>query len=278
MVRTSPTFRRRRLARRIRYLRERAGLTQEHAACELDMSTSALSRKENGDVITSVHEARSMVDLYDIRDPELLDLARAARERGWWRAYGVADRGYVDLETEACAVQELSLMYIPGLLQTEEYMRAIFVADSGMRPERNVENDVSVRTIRQRRLADPEQPLELTALVDQAALERPIGGPQVMRDQLRHLLEVVQLDRVELRILPKATGCHLGMAGAFVVLEFPEPEDNDVLFVSHPVGSVHVEKAGEVQQARVVFERLFAQALPAEQSMRLIERAAAELQ
>ena len=101
MARTSPTFRRRRLARRIRQLREASGLTQEAAAAGLDMSTSALSRKETGEVATSVHEVRSMMDLYDVYDPDLLDLARAAKQRGWWRAYGIEDRKYPDLETEA---------------------------------------------------------------------------------------------------------------------------------------------------------------------------------
>lgn len=199
MARTSPTFRRRRLAHRIRQLREAARMTQETAAAGLDMSTSALSRKEIGEVATSVHEVRSMMDLYDIYDPDLLDLARAARERGWWRAYGVEDRGYVDLETEACAVRELSLMYVPGLLQTEDYMRAIFNADRVRRTKRVVENDVAVRLIRQRRLTDDEHPIHVTALVDETALRRPIGGADVMREQLHHVLEAVELERVEVR-------------------------------------------------------------------------------
>lgn len=277
MARTSPTFRRRRLARRIRHLRESARMTQEAAAAGLDMSTSALSRKEIGEVATSVHEVRSMMDLYDIYDADLLDLARAARERGWWRAYGVEDRGYVDLETEACAVRELSLMYVPGLLQTEDYMRAIFNADRVRRTKRVVENDVAVRLIRQRRLTDGEHPLRLTALVDETALRRPIGGAEVMREQLHHVLEAVELERVEVRVLPVAAGWHRGMDGAFILLNFPEPEDRDVLFVAHPAGSLHVEKECEVREATLVFEQLLAEALPAQCSRELIEQAAREL-
>ena len=95
---------------------------------------------------------------------ELLDLARAAKEKGWWRAYGIEDRGYVDLETEACTVRELSLMHIPGLLQTEEYMRAVISSGRLKLTKKRLENDVTVRLIRQQRLTDGEHPLHLTAI------------------------------------------------------------------------------------------------------------------
>lgn len=252
-------------------------MTQEKAAAGLDMSTSALSRKETGEVATSVHEARSMMDLYDRYDPDLLDLARAARERGWWRAYGVEDRGYVDLETEACVVRELSLMYIPGLLQTEDYMRAIFGSARPRKAKREVENDVAVRLIRQRRLVDDESPLDLIALVDEAALQRPIGGAGVMRKQLDHVLEASDQRRVSLRVLPIRAGWHQGLDGAFILLEFPEPEDRDVLFVAHPTGAIHVEKECEVQGATLLFEHLLADALPEQESRELVEQAAREL-
>ncbi len=274
---TSPTFRRRRLARRIRQLREQAGMTQERAAAALDMSTSALSRKENGDVATSVHEARSMMDLYDIYDAELLELARAAKEKGWWRAYGIEDRGYVDLETEACTVRELSLMHIPGLLQTEDYMRAVISSGRRKLIKARLENDVAVRLIRQQRLTDEEHPLHLTALVEEAALWGTIGGADVMRAQLEHVLRLTELDRVELRVLAATSRPHIGMDGAFTLLDFPEPEDQDVLFVAYPTGSIHVEKDADVREASLVFEHLLSQALSAEDSAELVERVAGDL-
>ncbi|MEV0703681.1 DUF5753 domain-containing protein [Saccharopolyspora sp. NPDC050389] len=208
-------------------------MTQEKAAAGLDMSTSALSRKESGEVATLVHEIRSMMDLFDRYDPDLLDLARAARERGWWRAYGVEDRGYVDLETEACTVRELSLMYIPGLLQTEDYMRAIFNADRLRRTKKAFENQVSVRLIRQQRLTDEEQPLRLVALLDEVALGRPIGGPDVMRDQLKNVLRAAENDQVELRVIGRETGPHAGMEGSFISLSFPESEDQELLYIAY---------------------------------------------
>ncbi|SDJ88451.1 Helix-turn-helix domain-containing protein [Actinopolyspora lacussalsi subsp. righensis] len=277
MVRTSPTFRRRRLARRIRYLRERAGLTQEHAACELDMSTSALSRKENGDVITSVHEARSMMDLYDIRDPELLDLARAARERGWWRAYGVEDRGYVDLETEACFVRDFQVTTVPGLLQTEDYARALFQSGRiGASPEQ-IRNDLAVRMIRRQRLTDVENPLELRAVVDEAALWRTVGERRVMYEQVVHLAECAEMPTVELQVLPLGSGAHCAMNGAFTLLEFAEPADPEVLYVEYPTGSLHVEKASEVRAGRLLFEDLRSSALDFQESVKLIKKVAEKL-
>ena len=274
MVTTSPPFRRRRLGRRIRHLRETAGMTQEAAATALEMSTSALSRKETGEVLTSVHEARSMMDLYDVYDEELLGFVRAAREKGWWRAYGVEDRGYVDLETEACTVRELSLMYIPGLLQTEDYMRAVFGADR--RRGGGCDNDVAVRLIRQKRLTDEREPLSLVALVDEGALHRPIGGRDVMRAQLHHVIEAVQQPQVRLQVLPVSSGPHIGMDGAFVLLSFPEPDD-DVMFVAHAAGAFHIEKKTDVEAAKLVFERLLSDACSADESVEIIAQAARKL-
>ncbi|PRW62788.1 Scr1 family TA system antitoxin-like transcriptional regulator [Actinopolyspora mortivallis] len=277
MTRTSPTFRRRRLARRIRRLRERAGLTQERAAAALDMSTSALSRKENGDVATSVHEARSMMDLYDIRDDELLDLARAARQRGWWRAYGIEDRGYVDLETEACSVLDFQVTTVPGLLQTEEYARALFLSGRFGVSSQQINNDVAVRMIRRERLTELENPLRLRAVVDEAALRRTVGRESVMREQLAHLLEQADIPTVELQVLPFGAGAHCAMNGAFTLLEFPDPADPDVLYVEYPTGSLHVEKASEVKAGRVLFEDLRSTALDVGESKRLIKAIAEQL-
>ncbi|MGW0894762.1 helix-turn-helix domain-containing protein [Saccharopolyspora sp. NPDC002578] len=277
MARTSPTFRRRRLARTIKRLREQAGMTQDRAASELDMSKSALSRKETGETAATVHEARSMMDLYDSYDPDVLDLARAAKQKGWWRAYGVEDRGYVDLETEASWVRELSLMYIPGLLQTEDYMRAIFAADRLRRSQRELDDQVAVRSIRQQQLFDSEQPLRLTAVVDEVALRRPMVEPNVMRSQLTHVLEVISLDTIDLRVLAASAGPHIGLDGAFTLLEFPDPADDEMLYIAHPAGSIHVEKNSEVRRARLVFEQLRADALTAGATVELIGRIAREL-
>lgn len=145
------------------------------------MSTSALSREETGDAATSVHELRSMLDLYDHYDPGLLDLARAARKNGWWRDYGIEDRGYVDLETEAVSAREAQPSLVPGLLQTRDYMRCLFEAGTLGSSPKLVVQATAARLTRQRRLADGEQtPLAAPPVVAESALHNQVGGPGVI--------------------------------------------------------------------------------------------------
>ena len=163
-VQSGSTIRRRQLARRLRLLREEAGLTLEVAAPALDWSPSKLSRIENAHQAVDVHSVRSMLDLYGVgggRWTELIELTRAARGRGWWRAYGLDDQGYVPLEAEASVVRSFASASVPGLLQTAEYARALFRANLHQWSEARLENEATVRMIRQDRLTSDEQPLDL---------------------------------------------------------------------------------------------------------------------
>ncbi|TDC93721.1 XRE family transcriptional regulator [Saccharopolyspora aridisoli] len=271
-VRTSPTFRRRRLARRIRRLREGAGFTQEQAAASLDMSTSALSRKETGEVATSVHEVRSMMDLYDAYDPGLVDLARSARAKPWWHAYGIGDRGYYTLEEEADSVREWQLGVVPGMFQTDEYARELFVGGDSVLPER-IAAVTAARMRRKDRLSD----MTFEAIIEESVLRRPIGGAGVMRRQLRQLEELAQLDTVTIRVLPTGSGISFGLEGSFVLLSYPDPDDSDVLYLEHASGSTHIENPVSVQRATLTFERLRAAALSCADSLaRIRELAEAE--
>ncbi|WP_406688422.1 helix-turn-helix transcriptional regulator [Saccharopolyspora sp. ID03-671] len=270
-VRTSPTFRRRRLARRIRRLREDAGITQEQAAAALDMSTSALSRKETGEVATSVHEVRSMMDLYDAYDPGLVDLARSAKAKPWWHAYGITSRGYYDLEEEAAVVRDWQSTYVPGLLQTEGYARAVFEGVGVLKPG-EIHKAVAARMLRRHRLHDPEVPLCFSAVMDESVLWRPVGGPNVMRKQFAALLEFMELPTVTLQIMPIGTGSHRGLEGSFTLLSYGDAEENDVLFLEHAVGSLHIDKPEAVATAASIFDRLRSSALNADDSAALISR------
>ncbi|SFS86496.1 helix-turn-helix domain-containing protein [Saccharopolyspora flava] len=270
-VRTRPTFRRRRLARRIRRLREDAGLTQEQAAAALDMSTSALSRKETGEVATSVHEVRSMMDLYDAYDPGLVDLARSAKAKPWWHAYGITSRGYYHLEEEAVSVREWQLALVPGLFQTEEYARAIFVGAGRVAPER-IPDVIAARMRRKQRL--PEMSYE--AIIHEGALRLPVGGRAVMQRQLHELCSFAELDTVTIRVLPTEPGVVLGLDGPFSLLRYDDPEGPDVLYVEHINGSAHFEAPEAVQVATRTFERLRDGSLSAEDSVRRIRELAEE--
>ena len=270
-VRTSPAFRRRRLARRIRRLRESAGITQEQAAASLDMSTSALSRKETGEVGTSVHEVRSMMDLYDAYDPGLVDLARSAKAKPWWHAYGITSRGYYDLEEEAVSVRDWQPSFVPGLLQTEDYARGVFEGVSVLEAE-EIDRAVAARMRRRHRLHDSEAPLHLSALVDESVLRRPVGGPAVMREQLVALLGFIDLPTVALRVLPVVAGAHRGLEGSFTLLSYADAEEDDVLFLEHAAGSLHIDKPDAVSTAASTFEQMRVSALNDEDSAALISR------
>jgi transcriptional regulator with XRE-family HTH domain len=279
-VRNGALVRRRQLARTLRALRLHAGLTIEAAAPQLDVSASKLSRIENAHQGVDVHMVRSMLDLFDVggeRWTEILDLTREASAKGWWRAYGLDDKGYLPLESEASAVRDYTVTYVPGLLQTEEYARAMFQASLQRRSAEILQRDVRVRMIRQERLTSPIDPIELIAIIDEPVLYRPVGGPSVMNAQLRHLVAAAALDSVELRVLPSGIGAHPAMGGAFAVLSFEGLGEPDVGYVEHPMGSVHIEKKEDVAGARLVFDHLRSVALEPAESVALIERVVAQM-
>jgi transcriptional regulator with XRE-family HTH domain len=269
---------RRILGRRLRLLREHAGLTLEEAAPQLDWSTSTLSRIENGQQAPHVHGVRSMMDLYGLAGEkwdDLLQLTREVRQKGWWRAYGMDDFSYVGFETEASSVLDFTLAYVPGLLQTPDYSRALYTATTVRRTPEQLDAVVEVRSIRQRRLTSAENPLELVAVVDEAALHRPVGGPAVMAAQLRHVLAMAALSSVGLRILPMAIGAHPAITSPLTLLSFEHLGEPDIAYVEHSLGSLRLEKESEVSRARVVLDRLSADALDPEESLARVREAAA---
>jgi hypothetical protein len=204
----------------------------------------------------------------------ILDLTREANAKGWWRAYGLDDQGYVPLEAEASAVREYTVNYLPGLLQTADYARALFESSLHVGSRAVQENDVEVRMIRQERLRDPENPLELIAVIEESALRRVIGGPDVMCAQLAHVLEAADLDTVTIQVLPSDVRAHPSVTGAFTVLSFDGLGEPDIGYVEHPMGSVHIEKAEDVARGRLMLDHLHSLALNPDESAALIERVA----
>lgn len=262
---------RRRLGRRLRGMRESAGLTLEQAAERLDKKRSALHRIETGVTKADVHFVRSAMDLYDVYDPDLLDQTREAAKPMWLRAFGITTPGYVDVETYAVQVREFSALTLPGLLQTEAYIRALFDKGLLIRPEQ-ITNATRVRLIRQKRLQDPEDSLSIEAVIDEAALRRVVGDAQVMRDQIRHIIKVADLPTVTVQVIPQSAGGHCAMNGAFVLLSFPEPEDPETLYVEYPTGALQSNDEQEVCAAKLMFADLRAQALSPADSIEFLER------
>lgn len=257
-------------------MREAKGLKLDDAARLLDKTRSGLHRIESGISKADVHFVRSAMDIYDQYDPDLVELARDAAKPGWWRRYGIEDRGFVAMETEAATEVELGLVHIPGLLQTEAYINALLAngmnAIAGTRP-----GSAEPRLYRQRRLTEEDSPIELATIIDESALRKNIGGPDVMRGQLCHLIRQAALPTVTLQVLPNSHGAHPGLEGEFIILGFPEDEDPDLLYFAYLTGAVHIEKPEEIEKAKLAFDHLRSVALSPSDSVAFIEEVAGEL-
>ena len=277
MTGNGSVVRRRMLGRRLRELREEAGLTLEAAAPALDWSTSTLSRIETGHQAPHVHGVRSMLDLYGVGGPvwdELVTLTREVRQKGWWRAYGLGDTSFVGFEAEATLVQDFTLDYVPGLLQAADYARALFTSSLLRRTEAELANGVTVRMIRQERLTSADNPLELVAVIDESVLHREIGGRDVLDAQLAHLAEAARLDAVTLQVLPASATRRAAMGSGLTVLSFGDLGHPDMAYVEHALGALHLEKEADVARARLAFDRLRSDALSPDDSLALIRRVA----
>nr|CEL14528.1 Putative DNA-binding protein [Kibdelosporangium sp. MJ126-NF4]CTQ88893.1 Putative DNA-binding protein [Kibdelosporangium sp. MJ126-NF4] len=256
-------------------MREQAGMTLEEAAVLLDKTKSALQRVEKGETRLDVHLARSMMDKYDFYDPNLLDEARKAYQKPWIPR-SKKDYGYVDVETAASEVNEFAALVVPGLLQVVPYIDAVLATGPARLPH-EARAQREIRLARQQRLTDTEWPLTLNAVVDEAAIRREIGGPVVMRQQVRHLMSVAALPTVNLQVLPFRRGAHHSLEGGFVYLTFPSPEEQPLLYVAHLAGSSHIDDDEAVCQAKAHFERLRTAALSPTGTVELLERLGDEL-
>jgi transcriptional regulator with XRE-family HTH domain len=268
--RRSPTARRRRLAMELRRLREEVGLTIESVAARMECSASKISRTENAQVAPTARDVRFLLGIYGVTDDkceELVQVAREARQKAWWHPYNDVARGpYVGLEAAASTIQAYEALLIPGLMQTREYARA---ASRAARPDlapEVIERKVDLRLARQK-LLDEADPPDVWLVLDEAALHRPVGGREVMRDQLQRLTEVADRTNVTVQILPYDAGEHAGMDGAFVILGFPDPEDPDVVYLDNATGGLYLETDEELRRYTLMFDHLRAAALKPDISM-----------
>ncbi|TCP57199.1 helix-turn-helix protein [Tamaricihabitans halophyticus] len=272
-----PNFRARQLGRTLRRLRDRAGLGQWEVAERLRCATSKISRIEAGQVPVYA-EFELLLDIYGVVTndwPEYARMFDRARTKGWWRAYGVSDKGFVSLEAEASELHEFQLGYIPGLFQTESYIRTNFAHSSTAMRGSELDKAVEIRRRRQRRLTE-EPVLRMHAIIDETALWRPVLSPEEQRAQLRHVIACAGLPTVRVQVLPVSRGAHSGRAGSFSLLSYTEPEEPDIAYVEYGFGSTEIEDASEVSTARLLFDHLAGIALGERESITLIERVIAE--
>ncbi|MET8339710.1 helix-turn-helix transcriptional regulator [Streptosporangium canum] len=277
--RQSPTVRARRLAVELANRRDATGLTREEVARRLQWSTSTIFRIETGRSLPQPRSMRELLDLYGVVGSErdsLIQLAREARQPGWWRSYRDVLPNpyevYIGLETGAASIHNFESVAIPGLLQTSDYARAMIRGGAQELGYEEIERLVEVRLTRQLVLSRQDRP-RLWVVIDEAAVHRIIGSPVVMRGQLRHLLGETEEGKTTLQVVPFSAGAHAGTTGSFVILEFPEPTDPRVVYVETLSGDLYLEERVDVTDYAIAFERLCATALSPEKSIDLVKKA-----
>jgi transcriptional regulator with XRE-family HTH domain len=272
----SPTVRRRRLALELRRLREAAKLTCEEVADHLECSASKISRVETGRVSVSPRDVRDMLELYGVpaaQRESLVQLARDSRQKGWWHAYSDTMQPqmatYIGLESAASEIRIYEVSLIPGLLQTEDYARAVIRAGMVNSPAEDIERRVSLLMARQPAVVR-EDPPKVWAVLDEAALRRRVGGSGLMRLQLEHLLAQAALPNVAVQVIPFGGGAHPAMGRPFIILVFPERVDTDVVYLEDLTSALYLEDVAEVDRYNVFFNHLRATALSFDDSAALI--------
>jgi len=268
----------------LKRLREAADLTQEHVAGQLDWHPTKVMRIETGRTAPHPNDVRLMVDLYGMTDRDqvaaLVKLARDARQRGWWYSYRdvLLNRYdfFIGLESEADSIRDFELAMIPGLLQTEEYARALIRGGPHELGPDEVERRIEVRMTRQQVLTRDDRP-QLWAILDESVIRRVIGNSTVMRAQLGHLIDAAEQARTTIQIVPYNAGPHPGLAGPFIVLGFQEPSEPDVVYLETVGGNLYVDKPEEAQLYATAFDHLRAVALSPADTRVMLGAAADEL-
>lgn len=279
-----PTLRLRKLGLALRHYREAAGLTLEEAAEHLMRHASSISRVEKGLHHCPPTDVEYYLIKYGVTDPaihqRLYDLSRTAKKKGWWHAHkkdlSHQLMDFISLEADAAEIEFFELILIPGLLQHEEYARALLTQGPfGSDPER-VERLVTIRMRRQEVLTRPDPP-QLAAVIDEAALHRQVGSPEIMQLQLHRLIELSTLPQVKFQVLPLSAGAHWGVAGAFKILHLGPPSDLHVVTVDSLTELSYREKEHEIRSYSTAFDRIRDAALSPADSRTLIEQLVSEI-
>jgi transcriptional regulator with XRE-family HTH domain len=266
--RGGPTALRILLGAELRRLREAKQITLEGAGYVIRASGSKMSRLETGRVRFKSRDIADLLTLYGVTNSRersaLQELARQASEVGWWHDY--ADvmpawfEPYVGLEEAATSIRSYEIQFVNGLLQTADYARAVVSLGTPARSDEEIERRVSLRMTRQAVLTRPA-PVHLWAVLDEAVLRRPIGGADVMRGQLEHLIEVSTRPNVSLQVIPLDRGGHAAAGGPFSILRFGERDLPDVVYLEQLTSALYLDKRDTIDNYLVVMDRLCVEAL-----------------
>jgi transcriptional regulator with XRE-family HTH domain len=270
-----PTVLRILLGTQLRRLREGRGITAQDAARAIRGSESKISRIELGRNAIREVDVADLLRFYGVNDPgerdQLLFLASQANQPGWWHRYNDIlpewFQSYIGMEEAAESIRVYEAQFIPGLLQIEEYAAANIAL--GDFPPGESERHVILRKERQRRFREGR--MRLWAIIDEAALRRPLGGPEILREQLSYLLEACQRPNLTLQVTPYAAGGHAA-PGGFSILRFNHTELPDVVYVEHLTSALYLDKRADVDRYLLAMERLSIVSPPPDESAELLEK------
>jgi transcriptional regulator with XRE-family HTH domain len=259
-----PTVLRILLGAQLRRLREARGLAIDDAGQVIGASHSKMSRLETGRVGFKDQDIAALLTLYGVTDEQ---------PQGWWHDYSdilpAWFEAYLGLEEAATSIRAYEIQFVPGLLQTNEYARAVTLLGHPAAPADEIERRVRLRMTRQAMFTRPQSP-HLWVALDEAVLRRPVGRPGVMRRQLTHLLEAAEWPNVTIQIIPFQAGGHAAAGGPFSILRFAEPDLPDVVYLEQLTSALYLDKRETVDHYMAVMERLCLAAAPASASARAI--------
>lgn len=278
-----PTARRIVLGARLRRLREAAEISRAEAGYAIRGSESKISRLELGRVSFKPRDVADLLTMYGVTEAEerevLLEMVKESNEPGWWHRYTdqVADwfQDYLGLEESASRIQTYEQQFLPGLMQTEDYAKAIATRGWSQLASQSAERQVTVRMRRQALLARPDAP-KLWAVIDESVLHRPIGGSRVMLAQIEHLLELTKRPNISLQVVPYPLSGYAA-EGSFTMLRFTEPELPNVVYIEHLSGALYLDKRSDTELYRRVFDRLTVDAKTPDHTRQLLAKARAEI-
>jgi transcriptional regulator with XRE-family HTH domain len=278
-----PSVRLRRVAAQLRELREAAGLTQEDVAERTGKDRSTISRIETAQGRPYRSSVIQLLDLYGVGEPrrgELLTLLKESGQRGWLRSFQSelpeVYSDYISFEDDARSISNYESSYVPGLLQTEAYVRAHLRGTWPNASEADVEARVAARMARHDVLVKENAP-KLWAIIDEAVVRRLVGGRDVMRSQVEHLIEVRSLPNVTIQVIPFDVGAHPGMDGSFVMLDFPEDDDPSIVYIESAAGGLFLEEIAEIRRYKLMLEHLRAAASGLDATATLLQAIVSEI-
>jgi transcriptional regulator with XRE-family HTH domain len=281
-LQTGPTVLRMLVGTRLRQLRETAEISRADAGYAIRASHAKISRLELGRTSFKRRDVADLLTLYGVRDQAerdaVLALVEQANTHGWWHAYADVVPGwfqtYLGLEQAAGMIRTWEVQLVPGLLQTADYARAVIRLNRHLSAD-EVERRVELRMRRQHVLDRPE-PTRLWAVIDEAALRRPIGGAATMRAQIEHLIRLCALPHVTVQVLPFSAGGHAGVGGPVTILRFPQDMLPDVVYLEQLAGAFYLDKAADITYYSDILNSLVVDAESPSATLGLLRRLLAE--